>query len=140
DEPCKYDPPLDDSLPDSGEGQLGLSEVKQNPNASRTALVSLPHQERVRSLWCSDHVRPVPAEPWITAIPHCPSISNRSSRFPSGQSPRPESPFTCPTAPISTNRLPQLRAISRARSTVRNGSLLLATTIDGNGSSFLGTG
>ena len=32
---------------------------------------------------------------------------------------RPESPLMCPARPMSTKRLPQVRAISRARSTAR---------------------
>src|SRR6476660_2408952 len=71
---------------------------------------------------------------------HSPSIKCLSNLFPSGQSPRPDSPLTCPAAPISTKRLPQARARSRARASERYGSLLLATTMVGKGSRSRGTG
>src|SRR6476619_8408657 len=64
---------------------------------------------------------------------HSPSTRCLNSRFPSGQSPNPDSPLICPAGPISTNRLPHERANSRARAIVKYGSVLLATTIVGNG-------
>ena len=76
----------------------------------------------------------------FTRFGYSPSIKCLNSRFPSGQSPRPDSPLICPAGPISTKRLPQERANSLARIMVRYGSLLLATMIDGNGSRSRGTG
>src|SRR5215470_5613415 len=73
-------------------------------------------------------------------LTHSPSIRCLSRRFPSGQSPRPDSPFTCPAGPISTKRLPQARANSRARSGLRYGSLRRNTTIKEKGSRSCGTG
>src|ERR1041385_5007392 len=76
----------------------------------------------------------------LALAPHSPSTKCLNSRFPSGQSPNPDSPLICPAAPMSTNRLPQARANSRARCIVRYGSVLLATTMVGNGSRSRGTG
>src|SRR6185312_60483 len=63
-----------------------------------------------------------------------------SNRYPSSQPPSPDAALICPTAPASTKRLPQLSAKSRARGRDRYWSLLLATTIEGNGNLFKGTG
>lgn len=67
-------------------------------------------------------------------------ISSRSSALPAAQSPRPESSLMWPAHSTTTRRLPHDMANISARLSSTRGSLLLATTILGNGKGRRGIG
>jgi len=69
-----------------------------------------------------------------------PLTSLSSSCLPKCHLPRRESALMCPTAPASTNVLPQKDASRRARWNFMYGSFRLATSIDRNGNCPTGAG